>query len=95
MSVCICVYMEGHAEDTVKGPQCLVPQRSAEHTTERISEIKECDKDRRKKRKMKESGYRSGCNNKKRKASVSSPSLSTILFPQAILYVFNGVLCYV
>jgi len=44
----------------------------------RISEIKECDKDRRKRRKMTERGYGSGNYNKKRKVSASSLLLSTM-----------------
>lgn len=42
-----------------------------------ISEIKECDKDRRKRVKMTERGHGPGNNNKKRKVSASSPLLST------------------
>lgn len=42
----------GHSQ----GPHCLVAQRSAEYTTKRISEIKECDRDGRKKRTMTEKG---------------------------------------
>lgn len=61
-----------------KGPQCFVAWRSAEFTVGRISEIKECDKDRWKKRKMTEGAYKSGNYNTKRKVSASSPFLSTM-----------------
>lgn len=57
----------------------------------RISEIKECDKDRRKRRKMTGREYRSGSNNKKRKVSASSPLLSTMEGSLAVKYVSHAL----
>lgn len=53
----------------------------------RISEIKACDKDRGKRRKMTGRGYRSGNYNKKRKVSSSRPFLSTMEGSLAVKYV--------
>lgn len=88
--MCVRVYV-GTRRGHCQGPQCLVPQRFAEQTIGRISEIKECDKDRRKRRKMTESGYRSGCNNKKRKISTRSPSLSTMEGSFTVKYVSHAL----
>lgn len=56
----------------------------------RISEIKECDRDRRKRRKMTGRGYRPGNYNKKRKVSASSPFLSTMESSFAVKYVSHA-----
>lgn len=89
--VCTCVCTGTCWGGQSQGPRCLHTQRSAECTKGRISEIKECDKDRRKRRRMTERGYRAGNNNKKRKVSAGSPLLSTMKGSLAIKYVSNAL----
>lgn len=76
--VYVCVYVGTRWGGHSQGPQCWVAQRSAECTRGRIAEIKECDKDRRKRRKMTGRGYRSGNDNKKRERLV----WAVLFYPQ-------------